>query len=288
MSLITPDKLMEAKANAPLVEFKDMTANLRRNGFCSFSLYSLGLGELELVELSQMLGMMASDLPEDPYGGKKDNRYRRYARFVLVPRAGELVAVMNYDDDYQPICHYRQPPGHHSEFGNLDRRFPSYPPRFIEKGAFASLITALYKLAIAGGIDLGYESIEVGAHIIEMRPGTDAPSLGSPNHQHTDGEPITIGILLNRKNVKGGKNYITKRHVTTHWRKVVPDDVHAVFTLENFGDGWAIDDKKVSHGVTEVEIENPGEPASRIILLVDFTPLIPSKTEGALTAAPAT
>ena len=97
---------------------------------------------------------------------------------------------------------------------------------------------------------------EVHQFRIEAHP--DEPGLPTPEGLHRDGVDWVLVMLVARENIASG--------TTT----IYDDDRRLVgsFTLTRPGDAALVDDSRVYHGVTPIEVLDPGRPAFRDVLVV--------------------
>ena len=96
----------------------------------------------------------------------------------------------------------------------------------------------------------------------------------SPNCMHQDGEMFDFVVLVGRKNVGGGANYIGEASLANQPIALIPDDkMLECFTLEQPFEGFCVEDVRVSHGVTPVHLLDGAESGYRRTMLLDVTPL---------------
>jgi hypothetical protein len=76
--------------------------------------------------------------------------------------------------------------------------------------------------------------------------------------------------------VEGGENLITAVEATNKHPTQVPESaIKDRFILEKAWDGWVVDDEKVAHYVSPIEVATGHNAGRRIVILIDFTPMVP-------------
>ena len=226
----------------------------------------IGLARAAFVE-------SCKEVPADLHTNKP-GRNRRYGNFVLHPWSGTLESIPPiWDTDRKDfVARYLQSALINPEHNGKPR-------------GFAPLTEAQRtNLFLRWTINKTFETLPwsahgpviVGVHIIQLvaRPGVSG--ISSPDALHRDGEPFTWAFLIDRMHVTGGENIIAAPEVANLHPSAVPvEKIWSRFTLENQFEGWVVDDKKVSHYVSPVEVDGNAGYGVRTILLIDYSPAIP-------------
>jgi hypothetical protein len=119
----------------------------------------------------------------------------------------------------------------------------------------------------------------VGVHLLRHIAKPGLPGVPSPDFLHQDGEPFTFAHLIDRHTVTGGINTIASADYADCQRAdVPPDEVRAEFTLLDLLDTYVVANAIVSHYVSPIHVIPGHEQGCRIILLIDFIPLLARKT----------
>ncbi|MFK4492405.1 2OG-Fe dioxygenase family protein [Bradyrhizobium sp. USDA 336] len=215
------------------------------------------------------------DLPPDEHG-LGANRYRRHGLFIVFPWNGTMVPIPSHWDEAgrRFVSHYLQSAGANPEHQGKVRSFAPLTEEqrnssFLQKVIWSCLhVTPLRNVP---------QPVAVGCHIVRLVAKPGSPAMASPNCIHQDHEPFTFAALIERRGVIGGENLIAAPEAANqHPDEVERSAIIARFTLEHPWDGWVVDDKKVSHYLSPVEIAAGYDEGHRLILLVDFTPMIPA------------
>jgi hypothetical protein len=247
---------------------------LATDGYVAFAAEGIG-SVLFRRRAIQALQALARDLPIDPYcsGGY---RYRRYARLFLLPWADVITpAPTEWADGRDPVFTYQQPAALNSEEQGTARRFAAIPPDVLASDWMQDIIR--FDFAQLRFTDAEMSGpIQVGVHIVEMRPRVGVPAVASPNRVHRDGEHYTCAHLIDRHGVVGGENHIVDPDWADNEISVVPRSaIRSAFTLEHPLDSYIVRDDRVAHHVAGVELADGAATGSRTILLIDFTPMQP-------------
>jgi hypothetical protein len=102
----------------------------------------------------------------------------------------------------------------------------------------------------------------------------------SPNTLHTDGEPWTAIILIDRFNVAPGsaKSYIARRRCRYRQpQDLNPEDIFFERTLSKSLETVIVDDARVSHAVTGC-LGASCQSGWRTSLLIDYSSMKPDRT----------
>lgn len=212
-------------------------------------------------------------LPRDPYD-PQGTRRRRYGKAWIPAGTSTLLwAADETDSRGNAVARYWQE-NKNPEFPDVERAFPTLTPTMKENVLLNKQMLRDFALTQWAAIDCG-RAIQVGVHIIAMCPGAEKAAAASPNALHRDGEPFTAAHLVQRINITGGKNWIAPPELEGKQPQDVPDQVLARFDLEDVFDSYIVRDAAVTHHVDPVRRTNPRIEARRVVLLIDFSPLVP-------------
>jgi hypothetical protein len=191
------------------------------------------------------------DLRVDTYMADRGRyRKRRHAAFAAMPD-GRITRK-----PHQP--HY-QGTEYNPLHGGIERWFEPISPVIGDGPSMATILgfcRALFA-RLAGGTPSWH--VEVHQFRIEAKPG----ELGQPTPEglHRDGVDYVLVLLIRRRNIVSG---------TTSIHAVADKRLLGSFTLTAPFDAALVDDKRVYHGVTPVEPQDPASPAFRDVLVVTF------------------
>ena len=194
-------------------------------------------------------------MPADPRV-KKDERRRRYGRFVYLPWADIL--------SLSPVTKYHQDGALNPDDGGVAREFAPLTERMRRNRFLRAVIRLDFRM-----LPLSEEerrlAWQVGVHVVQMfaRPGI--PGVSSPDCLHKDGEPFTYVHLLRRQGVTGGESVVTDNS-----KRIIYEGM-----LARRMDSLVVKDSDVFHQVKRIEVSGSGQEGYRTALLVDFTPLKP-------------
>jgi len=248
---------------------------LHRDGYVAIGAASLGSPAM-VARAIRGLRNLAADLPADPYC-KGGYRYRRYARMFLMPWSDTLVtAPLEWSADRrQKVFTYQQPAALNSEEGGTARQFPAMPQSVLSSDWMEHIIRFDFAQLRFTEEEMS-APIQVGVHVVEMRPSPGVEAVASPNRVHRDGEHYTCAHLISRDGIVGGENHITDPAWADHEIADVPASaIRSAFVLENALDGYIVRDDRVAHHVAGVRLADGSTGGSRKILLIDFTPMQP-------------
>jgi hypothetical protein len=249
-------------------------AALGSDGYVAFPAEGIGSEPLRARAI-RALQTLGRDLPIDPYC-KGGYRYRRYARLFLLPWADAITpAPTEWQDGRSPVFTYQQPAALNSEEQGSARRFPAIVPEVLASDWMQHIIRFDFAQLRFTAAELS-GPIQVGVHVVELRPREGVPAVASPNRVHRDGEHYTCAHLIERRGVTGGENHIVDPEWADHEIGAVPRAaIRSAFTLENPLDSYIVRDDRVAHHVAGVELAPDAATGSRTILLIDFTPMQP-------------
>ncbi|WOX21572.1 2OG-Fe dioxygenase family protein [Streptomyces solicathayae] len=203
-------------------------------------------GETEIKQLRQSW----DGLPVDRFmKGGASYRRRRYSEFQLTDRG--LVRA--------PHGAFRQSLAVNPLHGGVAREFEPVEQEVAE----SPLLTALVRTLLArlpGSFDSATGGI--GIHQIRIVASREAEGLPAPEGIHEDGHHFVAQVLLRRENVEGGVSQVYDREKNPLFRTLLTEPFETV----------VIDDRRVFHGVSAVEVAEGTPVGVRDMMLVDFFP----------------
>lgn len=205
------------------------------------------------------------ELPPDLHA-RDSVRHRRHGRFLLNSVTHDLAPMPPVDAG---VSLYRQSPHSNPEQAGQWRSFAALTSDQYESPFLISAIMLCFAALPA----LGPVEIEVGVHVVKNTARPGRPGRSTPNHLHQDGEPFTWAFLLSRGGVIGGENVFAEVTAAGNPVERTPSSqVIDRFVLLNPLQGWVVDDRRVSHYVSPVEVVTGAMEGHRTVLLIDFTP----------------
>ncbi|MEO1278705.1 MAG: 2OG-Fe dioxygenase family protein [Planctomycetota bacterium] len=196
-------------------------------------------------------------LPVDHYS-RDGNRFRRHQRFVLVPRPLTLIPTA--------VSQYSQSLRLNPRDGDTIRDFEPLPSELVQNAFLRALILHDFENSPFASISSNNLAYDVGLHLVRLRPRLGQPAISSPNRLHKDGEWITWIHLVSRHNVSGGESLVTDNDKELLLRS----------TLRRPLDTLGVWDHSVYHHVSQVDVAEGHDEGYRDVLLVDFTPMVPT------------
>lgn len=189
------------------------------------------------------------DLGTDTYmadGG----RYRKRRHAVFRAEGASILrqpAQPHYQSrDYNPLN------------GGIERWFE---PVREAVGAGASMQTILRFCQALFDAAVGAQSVwHIEIHQFRIEARRNEAGRPTPEGMHRDGVDYVLVLLIDRENIASG---ITSVHDLAG-REL------GTFTLSHPLDAALVDDRRVMHGVTPVEPEDPSRPGHRDVLVVTF------------------
>jgi hypothetical protein len=220
----------------------------------------------------------ANAAPDDPDGRGLRRRLYRTASFQ--PWSG----TVRFDDSFaandgRQYVPYYQAPTVNTDQGGKERRFTPLPDHLESNALLKRLIHVLF-LMIPGQMIERRLVVRVGLHLIKLFSDGRRIALPSPNCLHTDGEPWTALVLIDRENVtpNSATNFIASRHCKgSQPQDISPHEVICEITMKAPLETTMVDDSRLSHSVTGCLGAN-GQPGWRTSLLIDFSPMRPERT----------
>lgn len=220
----------------------------------------------------------ANQAPGDAHSNGLRRRYYRTA--TLQPWSGSL----RFDDcfidpDGRSYVPYYQSSGVNADQGGKERRFDPLPNDLEANPLLRALIYMLFSV-VPGQMIEQRLPVRVGIHLIRLMSDGRRIALPSPNCLHTDGEPWTAIILIDRWNVTQttARNFVARRQCKgAQPQDVNSDDILAAVTMTEALETIMIDDARVAHSVSGC-LGIDGNVGWRSSLLIDFSPMYPERT----------
>ncbi len=251
--------LAQAGVPNPIECAIDVRGELDGNGFARVQAQDLTVSA-DLAEDLERLISSFDDLPPDPYD-RAESRRRRLTIYAFLPWCGVMEAL--------PASTYEQSHNHNRENGDIKRVFVRLERDVERDNSFLRSLIEWDFANLRFSEAVLNQPLLIGVHQVRMvaRPGR--PGTVSPNELHKDGEPFTWVHLFGRDRVRGGETLVTDND-----RREL-----ARFTLENTLDSFVLDDTRVYHHASAIEVETPFPTGYRDTILVDFTPLKRERVE---------
>lgn len=219
----------------------------------------------------------ADAAPPDPHSSGGRNRFYRTAEYQPWSRRFRFHdPFWSRGGWYVP---YFQAEATNSDQGGKERRFAPLPDALEEDPLLIAAVSTIESW-IPGEMIERRLPLRVGVHLIRLWSDGRRRALPSPPHLHTDGEPWTAIMLVDRENVTedSARNFIAKRQCYgLHPRDIDPDDMIQEITMRTPLETILVDDARVSHHVCGVQGAH-GQPGHRTSLLIDFSPSWPERT----------
>lgn len=248
--------------------------DLQRNGYARFS--ASGLRQYchapwRIIVARMLQGLDRLSIDEyDP----QSNRFRAYARAVILPWHGTLFWIPDSRDQFGNEWSAYFQGTFNPEYPGTVRRFRAVPAALKQSPLLTALIWRDFRITSWTDLELA-GPIHVGVHLVCHRVDEDnTVAVASPNHLHRDGETYTFAHLVDQQGITGGANVIAD--VTCDGKdpsQVRSEDVRARFTLVNQLDSYAVRDDAVSHYVSPVEWDGRLGQGHRAVFLIDYVPM---------------
>jgi hypothetical protein len=258
-----------------LIPERRVAEALAARGFAHLNSEFFGGRDPDLKRVRNAFVETCRELPKDDHAGER-NRNRRYGLFILLPWNWRLEPVPPVWDPKRNelISRYLQSAQLNPEYNGNVRSFAPLTEAQTSNAFLHHAIMASFR-----SLRWNYpnQPVAVGCHIIELVAKLGAPGVSSPDLIHRDGEPFTVAALIDRKGITGGENLITVPELANkHPSEISGDGIIERFTLERPWDGWIVDDKRVAHYVSPIEVADGYQTGNRIVILIDFTPMVPN------------
>ncbi|MEU1014252.1 2OG-Fe dioxygenase family protein [Streptomyces sp. NPDC005898] len=205
-----------------------------------------GHGETEIKQLrASWEGLRVDRYLKD--GGSY--RRRRYSAFHLT------------DDGLVRAAHgaFRQSLAVNPLHGGVAREFEPIEQDVAGSPLLATLVRTLAD-RLPGDFDPATGCI--GIHQIRVLATRDAEGLPAPEGVHEDGHHFVAQVLMRRENIEGGLSRLYDRDRAPLYRTLLTEPFETII----------IDDRRVFHGVSAVEVADGFPTGVRDMMLVDFFP----------------
>ncbi|WP_347860942.1 2OG-Fe dioxygenase family protein [Salimicrobium sp. PL1-032A] len=245
---------------------------LKNNGYEYYDLKE----QLQYTQLEEDLEELKQEfttLPIDSYA-KELNRYRRYARAVIIPGTGEVQWLPSVETEEGEMYKYFQG-SFNPEYTNAARDFPAISEKIRANKLLNDIVMFDYRQTFWREEDM-LLPVHAGIHFVKLEVEDEGDmAVSSPNHLHQDGEPFTFAHLVHRQNVEGGLNAIGVPEVAGD----VPEDVDdskllKQMTLTEPLESYGVFDPMVSHYVAPVTKGKKEKKGQRSMILIDFQPTV--------------
>jgi hypothetical protein len=191
------------------------------------------------------------DLSLDTYMADR-GRYRKRRHAVFAARADGAVTRQKHQPHYQGL-------DYNPLNGGVERWFEPILPEIAAGPSMTAILGFCRGLFERLAPTTRAWHIEAHQFRIEARPGEEGRP--TPEGLHRDGVDYVLVLLIRRRNIVSGTTSIhavgDKRHLGS-------------FTLTEPFDAALVDDRRVYHGVTPVEPQDPASSAYRDVLVVTF------------------
>ncbi|SIS45485.1 2OG-Fe dioxygenase family protein [Salimicrobium flavidum] len=245
---------------------------LRNNGYEYYDLkekLQYNRMEEDLEEVKQEF----EGLPVDAYA-KELNRYRKYARAVIIPGTDEVQWLPSIQTEEGEMYKYFQG-SFNPEYTNSARDFPAISAGLRSNRLLNDIVMFDYKQTFWREEDM-LLPVHAGIHFVKLEvENEDDIAVSSPNHLHQDGEPFTFAHLIHRQNVEGGLNAIGTPEVAGNVPEEVEDSqLLKKMTLTEPLESYGVFDPMVSHYVAPVTKGEEDMKGQRSMILIDFQPTV--------------
>ena len=178
-------------------------------------------------------------------------RRRRYARFRT--EDGRIVQ--------EPHGPHFQSVEYNRLNGGVDRWFEPVSDAIASHPLTARLLTICHEVfGAASGASANRPAFKVEMHQFRIEPTATEIGKPTPEGKHRDGVDWVFVGLIARTGVAGGVTGIFDER----------GDSLGAFTLSGPLDAVFLDDRRVRHGVTPIEVRDAGQPAYRDVLVLTF------------------
>lgn len=252
-------------------------SRLKDNGFEYYTLDELKAKTYYKQDLEAITSVF-DELPQDEYAPHL-NRYRRYARAVIMPGSHRLEWLPKTIIDDNSYYEYFQG-SFNPEYTDEYRRFPALPEEIMHNTLLEDIIRFDFQQTFWMKED-ALMPVHAGIHFVKLCVNeAGETAVSSPNNLHQDGEPFTFAHLIRRSNVKGAMNAIsTPANRGQMPDNLAPGELTASFYLENPLESYGVYDPLVTHYVGTVEKGDRNMPGERSAILIDFQPTVVSDSE---------
>ncbi len=176
-------------------------------------------------------------------------RYRAYSKFSYSYEDKLLNKLKNQG--------FNQSKKNNILFGNVNRKFSDISNLTLENSIFKNIIN--YDIKILKKINPNIKIVTLGIHQIRIKTKKNNPGIPAPEGVHCDGHNYLFQHLIYKKNVYGGLTVLFKNNL--------PIDAKS---MDDFMDTVVVNDKKLMHFATPINVKNEKNHGYRDMLLVDF------------------
>lgn len=176
-------------------------------------------------------------------------RYRAYSKFLYSYEDKLLKKLQNKG--------FNQSKNNNILFGNVNRKFSDISDSTLENSIFQNIIN--YDIKILKKINSNIKKVTLGIHQIRIKTKVNNPGIPAPEGVHCDGHNYLFQHLIYKKNVYGGLTVLFKNNL--------PIDAKS---MDNALDTIIVNDKKLMHFATPINVKNEKKQGYRDMLLVDF------------------
>lgn len=171
-------------------------------------------------------------------------------------------AVFSTEGGGAPVREAHQPHYQSRDYntlqGGIERWFEPMLPAVAESRSLQTILGFCRHIFGDLAPEVARWHIELHQFRIEARP--DGPGQPTPEGVHRDGVDFVLVLLVDRHNIRSGTT-------TIH---AADGALLGSFTLAHAMDAALVDDRRVFHGVTPVEAQDPAAPSHRDVLVVTF------------------
>ncbi|SUX55799.1 Uncharacterized protein conserved in bacteria [Chromobacterium vaccinii] len=193
-----------------------------------------------------------NDLPQDPY--LKDGatfRQRRIGRFIFRDVNGHI--------DPTSCTQFFQSKAINSYAGGVERTFsPLHDVTYHNKLLHYIIANSLEHFCSAFGVR--NDCWDITLHQFRIVANGEVVGLPTPEGIHRDGHKFISMHLIGRENMTGGVSSIYND----------AGDKQVELTLQQPLDSLFVADEWMKHGVTPIRVVDPGRPAYRDLLVIDY------------------
>jgi hypothetical protein len=178
-------------------------------------------------------------------------RLRRYGRYYWSPVGDDLRLL--------PHQTYFQQSAENNYAGGIERDFAPLLPGTADNPFLSALIRCTFACLPISEERRG-QTWEVRIHLIRIVASRNQPGLPAPEGIHQDGTDFLTLHLVRRQNVVGGTTTIYDLDRKAIWSG----------TMRRALDSLVLEDRRIMHGVTPVDVSDGHTDGIRDILGIDF------------------
>lgn len=176
-------------------------------------------------------------------------RYRAYSKFTYNYKNNILNKIINNG--------FNQSKKNNILFGSVNRKFIDINDLTLKNAIFKKILN--YDLNSLKKIKPNVKIVTIGVHQIRIKTKKNLPGIPAPEGVHRDGHDYLFQHLIYKKNVYGGLTVLFKNNL--------PIDAKS---LDNSLDTIIVNDKKLMHFATPINVKNKNLDGYRDMMLVDF------------------